>query len=284
MPSATVDAAPRRRPLDQPRSCARLPMLVPAVDAQQADRRGPRRDRRSDREQPAADGGAGGDGAGHLPGVVRPLPLPRPRGRPPRRLRPRPDPRGLGRSQPRRRRSTSVRHAASTSADVLDAWIRSPGASSDSTTSVAGLVDSVRAERSTSGQRRRRRARRLILVGMRSAELRVGRSATRSRRVCADQTAHRRSGRRSMRSTAVPATSGSIGRMPMTRAVASTAQRSTSSARSDMSSRSPLLVPTSDARAELRRAVAPVVELQISALDEQTSRSLRSATCCCRSW
>ena len=51
--------------------------------------------RRPDREQPAAGGGVGGDGSGHLPGVVRPLPVPRPRGRHLRRLRPRPDPRGL---------------------------------------------------------------------------------------------------------------------------------------------------------------------------------------------
>ena len=48
----------------------------PARLTQRADRRGARRARRSDREQPAAGRVVGADGAGDLPGVVRPLPLP----------------------------------------------------------------------------------------------------------------------------------------------------------------------------------------------------------------
>ena len=81
--------------------------------------------RRPDREQPAAGGGAGGDGAGHLPRVVREVPLPRPRRRPPRRLRPRPDPGGVGgeHSGDRRRLSIGGRPPSKSRSWPTDGWL-----------------------------------------------------------------------------------------------------------------------------------------------------------------
>ena len=145
--------------------------------------------RRPDREQPAAGGGAGGDGEGHLPRVVREVPLPRTPGRPPRRLRPRPDPRGVDGWDLSATRLHRCKYGKAPEGRVLDAsGSTSPWSSSAGVTS-AGTIDmsaSVRSARRSlvgrNGQRRQRSLGRRSVLAHRHGVLRRDRLASQVRR------------------------------------------------------------------------------------------------------